>query len=237
MITSFYEGKMPIVAVCDTRKDKTAPVAVIPDGDRGMMIRLCTSASQALTSHICLIIDDGIDNSGFSILEDIRRVSDKPVIMVSDRIGEMYTVMALSKGADCCIDRSTAGVIETEARIFSLLRRTFLTDDCEENARLLTNGVISVDTKRRTVIANGSKVRLTAIEYGILEHLLTNCGDVCPIDDIYRSVWHETPFSVKKTVVEHIRRIRSKVEPDPHNPCYIKAVFGVGYKMEYVRGA
>ena len=57
-------------------------------------------------------------------------------------------------------------------------------------------------------------------------------GSECRSDDIYRRVWRENPYSVRKTVVEHIRRIRSKIEPDPHNPSYIKVVFGVGYKME-----
>ena len=73
----------------------------------------------------------------------------------------------------------------------------------------LVNGAISVDRRRREVFSGGNPVKLTAIEYGIVEYLMENCGDVCTVDDIYRRVWRENPYSVRKTVVEHIRRIRS----------------------------
>lgn len=194
-----------------------------------------TNAPAAFAPADIVVIRDGGAAEVFGLIEQIRSVTLAPMLVLSDRCDEIYRSLALSKGADICISWQETGTLELDARLCALLRRA--DETCEEPAPELTNGVISVDPRRRTVTANGSLIRMTATEYGILEYLLTNCGTVCPIEDIYRNVWHEMPYGVKKTVVEHIRRIRRKVEPDPHNPSYIKAVFGVGYKIEDIRGA
>ena len=58
---------------------------------------------------------------------------------------------------------------------------------------------------------------------------MRNRGRICAVEDIYRAVWGVESFDVRKTVVEHIRRLRGKIENDPRNPEYIKVVFGAGY--------
>ena len=179
-------------------------------------------------AHLLIIRDGGIDRPAFGILERVRSFSDIPVMMIPDTTSEMYAVMALSKGADMCMEWGSD--FEFRARVTALLRRRLYTPAAPQR---LSNGVISIDRRTRKVYSEGSHIRMTAIEYGILEYLLANLGDACSIDDIYRSVWHEQPYKVRKTSVEHIRRIRAKIEPDPHNPSYIKAVSGIGYKMEY----
>lgn len=193
--------------------------------------------------HMVIITGTSILRSGFDIIEKIRSFSDIPVMTVSENPDEIYKIMALSKGADICMDMTGgSGEFELKARIVTMLRRELYSpvsvpcSYASECVDILVNGDICIDRKRREFFSNGRKVRLTAIEYGIVEYLMENCGDVCTVDDIYRSVWNENPYSVRKTVVEHIRRIRSKIEPDPKNPSYIKVVFGVGYKMERVAG-
>lgn len=180
-----------------------------------------------------IILRDGCGSFGY--MEALRRLTDMPILAVSDNCDEIYRTLALSKGADMCIDAAGTGSFEFKARVIALLRRYLGGTRAEytrEPGDMLTNGSICVDRRRREIYMSGTPVRMTAIEYGIVEYLMENCGDVCTVDDIYRRVWNETPYCVRKTVVEHIRRIRCKIEPDPHNPSYIKVVFGVGYKME-----
>lgn len=188
--------------------------------------------------HMMIIRDGGLAAPSFDTIGSVRRISDIPLLTVSDGCDEIYRTMALAKGADACMSAGEDfGSFEFKARVVSMLRRYLGTAPDSRCAVMagsdtLVNGIISVDRRRREVFSGGVLIKMTAIEYGIMEYLMENCGDVCSIDDIYRRVWRENPYSVRKTVVEHIRRIRSKIEPDPHNPSYIKVVFGVGYKME-----
>lgn len=186
-------------------------------------------------AHMMIIRDGGYDNNSFGVIEDVRKFSDIPIMVISDADDEIYRIMALSKGADACLG-SAFGKYEFKARLLALLRRYTgnVGGEADEEKITITNGIITVNRKSREVYAAGSHIKLTAIEYGIVEYLMEQCGKVCPVEDIYRTVWRESPYSVKKTVVEHIRRIRCKLEPDPHNPRYIKAVFGIGYKMEKI---
>ncbi len=203
------------------------------DNAAGRLRELCPNGSW----HMVVIHDGGLSSPAFAMVEKIRRFSDVPVLMISDDCSEIYKIMALSKGADACMNGGKDFcVYEFKARVVAMLRRYLgINEGCitiHESRDTLTNGGLTIDRRRREVFSEGIRVRMTAIEYGIVEYLMENCGDVCTVDDIYRRVWNENPYSVRKTVVEHIRRIRSKIEPDPHNPCYIKVVFGVGYKME-----
>lgn len=191
--------------------------------------------------HMVIIRDGGIEAPAFTEISELRKALSLPIMTVSDNCTEIYRIMALHNGADICMDADGFGTYEFKARLVSMLRRQLHIPHVSlpvsvDTGDTLRNGTIILDRRSREVYKNGSRIRLTAIEYGIIEYLMENCGDVCTIDDIYRQVWHENPYSVKKTVVEHIRRIRTKIESDPHNPKYIKAVFGVGYRMERAAG-
>lgn len=182
--------------------------------------------------HMAVVADKGLTSHSFKLIEKIRSVSDIPILTVSTEPSEIYTIMALSKGADICM--GSGAEHEFMARMIALLRRQPLYESYLMSAEItdtITNGAITLDRRRRVIYSNDTLIPMTAIEYGIMEYLMENCGYVCTIDDIYRRAWHENPFSVKRTVVEHIRKIRSKIEPDPKNPSYIKAVVGIGYKM------
>lgn len=185
---------------------------------------------------LMIIRDGGQSSPAFEEIETVRGLSDIPILTVSEDCTEIYKIMALTKGADACMAADELSVFEFKARVVSMLRRYLRHDFVYTPMRLyadtITNGGLILDRRRRELYSSGKQVPMTAIEYGIMEYLMENCGNVCAINDIYARVWQEKPYSVRKTVVEHIRRIRCKIEPDPHNPSYIKVVFGVGYKME-----
>jgi DNA-binding response OmpR family regulator len=89
-----------------------------------------------------------------------------------------------------------------------------------------------LDTEAKEVTVHGEPVKLTPIEYKIVELLMKHAGRVFSIDEIYERVWKEPGYNAENTVAVHIRKIREKIEIDPKNPRYLKVVLGIGYKME-----
>ncbi|NCC53999.1 MAG: winged helix family transcriptional regulator, partial [Erysipelotrichia bacterium] len=88
---------------------------------------------------------------------------------------------------------------------------------------------IYIDTKE--VFVDGKEIRVTPIEFKILELLMENAGKVFSADQIYESVWKEAAINTE-TVMVHIRNLREKIEINPKAPRYLKVVWGVGYKIE-----
>ena len=93
-------------------------------------------------------------------------------------------------------------------------------------------GGIRLDDRSKTVTVDGEAVSLTPREYDILKLLMQNPGRVFHPRDLYRKVWNEEPFGAESTVAVHIRHLREKIEIDPAEPRYLRAVWGQGYKME-----
>lgn len=80
------------------------------------------------------------------------------------------------------------------------------------------------------VTVDGRAVRLTPLEYRILRLLMQHPGRVFSPREIYRLVWQEAP-AADNPVAVHVRHIREKIEPDPARPCYLRVVWGKGYKI------
>ncbi|MEE8031442.1 winged helix-turn-helix domain-containing protein, partial [Clostridioides difficile] len=89
-----------------------------------------------------------------------------------------------------------------------------------------------LNTLTKEVKIDGENIKMTPIEYKIIELLLENKGRVFSIDEIYEKVWNEESFNSENTVAVHIRRIREKIEINPKEPRFLKVVWGVGYKIE-----
>jgi DNA-binding response OmpR family regulator len=100
----------------------------------------------------------------------------------------------------------------------------------EDNS--LRVGGIALDDKSKSVTLDGDPVSLTPLEYSILKLLMENPGKVFSSDEIYQSVWKDTPYGANATVAVHIRHLREKLEIDPANPRYLKVLWGHGYKVE-----
>ena len=93
------------------------------------------------------------------------------------------------------------------------------------------NGLV-IDTEAKSVTVDGEEVRLTPIEYKILELLCRNPNRVFSSEQIYQSVWnYDNPVN-DNTIAVHIRHIREKIEINPKEPRYLKVVWGIGYKIQ-----
>ena len=165
----------------------------------------------------------------------IREEKNIPIILVSAKSEDMDKIMGLNIGADDYITKPF-NLLELIARVKSNLRRyiTLGTYNNENvnNKEVLISGGLELNTSTKEVKVDGQVVKVTPIEFKILNLLLANKGRVFSIDEIYERVWNEESFNVENTVAVHIRRIREKIEINPKEPRYLKVVWGVGYKIE-----
>ena len=168
---------------------------------------------------------------GIKTLMKLRQSRNIPVILLSAKSEDADKILGLTAGADDYVTKPF-NPSELMARVRSQLRRyTSLGSIEKEQSRIVTGG-LSIDTERRSVSVDGEEVRLTPIEYRILELLARNLGRVFSTEDIYRSVWNEQSVVGDNTIAVHIRHIREKIEINPREPRYLKVVWGVGYKLE-----
>ena len=165
----------------------------------------------------------------------IREEKNIPIILVSAKSEDIDKIMGLNIGADDYITKPF-NLLELIARVKSNLRRyvtlgTYNNDNVN-NKEVLSSGGLELNTSTKEVKVDGQIIKVTPIEFKILNLLLANKGRVFSIDEIYEKVWNEESFNVENTVAVHIRRIREKIEINPKEPRYLKVVWGVGYKIE-----
>ena len=165
----------------------------------------------------------------------IRQEKNIPIILVSAKGEDTDKILGLNIGADDYITK-TFNLLELIARVKSNLRRymNFGNFNNETREDVLRSGGLELNTSTKEVKVDGNQVKVTPIEYRILELLLRNKGRVFSIDEIYEKVWKEESFNVENTVAVHIRRIREKIEINPKEPRYLKVVWGIGYKIEKI---
>ena len=165
----------------------------------------------------------------------IREEKKIPIILVSAKSEDTDKIMGLNIGADDYITKPF-NLLELIARVKSNLRR-YVTlgtynNEKKDSDEVLSSGGLELNTSTKEVKVDGQIVKVTPIEFKILNLLLANKGRVFSIDEIYEKVWNEESFNVENTVAVHIRRIREKIEINPKEPRYLKVVWGVGYKIE-----
>ena len=172
---------------------------------------------------------------GITMVARLRERSDIPVIFLSARSEEVDKILGLNMGADDYITKPFTPM-ELLARVASQLRRykrfmERLNARIPENPAIHRIGGLEVNEETVEVVADGTPVRLTPIEFKILLLLVKNPGRVFSAEEIYERVWNERAVNTD-TVMVHVRNIREKIEVNPKEPKYLKVVWGVGYKIE-----
>ncbi|MFY2252336.1 response regulator transcription factor [Priestia megaterium] len=167
---------------------------------------------------------------GISTTFKIREQKNIPIIMLSAKSEDADKVLGLQVGADDYVTKPF-NPLELIARVKSQLRRYVTLGTYEETKTIDIRGLV-LDIEAKSVTLDGEFIKLTPIEYKIVELLMKNAGRVFSIHDIYERVWNEPGYNAENTVAVHIRKIREKIEIEPKNPRYVKVVWGLGYKME-----
>lgn len=168
---------------------------------------------------------------GISAMIKIREHSNVPVILITAKSEDSDKILGLNAGADDYITKPF-NPIEVSARVHSQLRRYLQLGSGKLTPQILVIGGIELNDDAKTVTRDGQTVLLTPTEYEILKLLMSNPGKVYSPKDIYRNIWRENPINTDNTIAVHIRHIREKIEINPAEPRYLKAVWGHGYVME-----
>lgn len=161
----------------------------------------------------------------------IREKKNIPIIMLSAKSEDTDKVLGLNIGADDYITKPF-NPLELIARVKSQLRRFKLLGNYEkvEEDEVEVRGLL-LNRRSKEVKVNGIGIKITPIEFKILDLLMSNLNRVFPAEEIYERVWNE-PCLNNETVMVHVRRIREKIEVNPREPLYLKVVWGSGYKIE-----
>lgn len=166
---------------------------------------------------------------GTDVCKRLRAVSSVPVIMVTARDSEIDKVVGLELGADDYVTKPYSSR-ELIARIRAVLRRGGET--VEESDEILGNGRIHMDVERHTVTVDGEEISMPLKEFDLLEYLMRNSGRVLTRGQLIDRVWGADYVGDTKTLDVHIKRLRSKIEPEPSAPHHVITVRGLGYKYE-----
>ncbi len=170
---------------------------------------------------------------GLSAVMQIRKSKNIPIIILSARTEDSDKILGLNVGADDYIAKPY-NPMELLARVGSQLRRYFRlgASSESEDGNILTVGGLRMNLDSREFFVDERPVKLTSIEWGMMELFMRTPGKVYSAEEIYRAVWKEDAHAVENTVTVHIRRIREKIEIDPREPRYLKVIWGIGYKLE-----
>lgn len=172
---------------------------------------------------------------GVTMLMKLRSMNyEFPVIMLSAKSEEVDKIMGLNMGADDYVTKPFTP-LELLARVNSHLRRyskylNALNED-QNKEHIYTIGGLELNEDTVEVSVDGEPVRLTPMEFKIVQLLIKNPGRVFSAEEIYERIWNEKAVNTD-TIMVHVRNIREKIEIDPRNPKYLKVVWGVGYKID-----
>lgn len=176
-----------------------------------------------------IVLDVGLGGmDGFAVLQETRRFSDVPVIMLTARTDEMDRVIGLTIGADDYIAKPFSPR-ELVARIRAVLRRGARSS--AETDEITEFEGITVDLARRRVDVDGSEIELSALEFDLLTALASAPGRVFTRSQLLERVWGWDYFGPERVVDVHIRNIRKVLGDDASDPRFIGTVRGVGYRF------
>jgi two-component system, OmpR family, KDP operon response regulator KdpE len=195
-------------------------VVTAADGASGL-------AAMARTRPDVLILDLGLpDMDGADVIKGIRGQTSTPIIVLSAAGQESTKVAALDSGADDYITKPF-GMDELLARLRAAVRRA---SPAPDEPAVATED-FTVDLAAKRVARDGHDVRLTPTEWGLLEVLVRNRGQLVTQRQLLHEVWGEQYQTEGNYLRVYLARLRRKLEPDPSRPRYLLTEPGTGYRF------
>ena len=224
------------ILICDDDKDIVNALTIYLSNPDYMLFQAYNGA-EALEvmgkKNIHLVLMDIMmpEMDGISAMVKIREKSNVPIILITAKSEDSDKILGLNVGADDYITKPF-NPNEVGARVRSQLRRYMQLGSGKQMPKAIIIGGIEMDDSAKSVIVDGEEIGLTPTEYEILKLLMSNPNRVYSPRDIYKEIWRETPTTTDNTIAVHVRHIREKIEINPAEPRYLKAVWGHGYMME-----
>lgn len=185
----------------------------------------CRSFFESDTADLLLLDINLGDGSGFELCKELRQSRSEPILFISARTSEDDQIIALHIGGDDYIQKPYSLSVLL-AKVKAVLKRYGTKQ--EKN---YSDGRLLVDFGAKQAMVEGVPVKLTALEFKLLTHLLQNRGRVVSKQELFEKVWNDR-FTGDGTLNVHIRRLREAIEPDPNHPRHITTVWGEGYRFE-----
>ncbi|MCM1982184.1 response regulator transcription factor [Lyngbya confervoides] len=171
---------------------------------------------------------------GFTICQRLRRderTADIPILMLTALNQTHDKVEGFNAGADDYLTKPFE-IEEMLVRVRALLRRTNRIPQSARHSEILSYGPLTLVPERFEVLWSESVIKLTRLEFELLHCLLQRHGQTVSPSEILQEVWGYDPDDDIETIRVHVRHLRTKLEPDPRHPQYIKTVYGAGYCLE-----
>ncbi|MBO6115244.1 MAG: response regulator transcription factor [Lachnospiraceae bacterium] len=178
------------------------------------------------TREISLIILDVMmpKLDGYGVAEEIRRVSDVPIIMLTAKSDEKDELRGFELGIDEYITKPFSPKILV-ARVGAVLRRS----ESADKEEILTADGIEMNISAHQVKVDGKAIELSYKEFELLNYFLVNRGVALSRERILNNVWNYDYFGDARTIDTHVKKLRSKLGDKGE---HIKTIWGMGYKFE-----
>lgn len=224
------------ILLCDDEKDIVTALEIYLRNDDYKIFKAYNGADalKILTEeeiHLVLLDIMMPHMDGIAALTKLREFSNVPVILLTAKSGDIDKVLGLTVGADDYITKPF-NPIELQARVKSQLRRYMQLGGGKTQSDVYSVGGIVLNPITKEVTLDSDPIALTRIEYNILLFLMQHVGQSFTPREIYQNVWHDNAYGEESTVAVHIRHLREKIEYNPAEPRYLKAVWGRGYKLD-----
>ncbi|MGB2894781.1 MAG: response regulator transcription factor [Anaerolineales bacterium] len=175
-----------------------------------------------------VVLDLGLPGmDGLDVCRSIRKTSNLPIIMLTARDEETDKLVGLEIGADDYITKPFSPK-ELVARVRSVLRRSKL---AQETREVIHVGDVTLDLPCMRVTVGGVELEFTATEFQLLQTLASQPGRIFTRSQLLDAVHGVAIESYERAIDAHVKNIRRKLEPVPHEPRYIQTVYGVGYRF------
>jgi two-component system response regulator RegX3 len=236
----------PVLPVDRSVSEPSAHILIVEDEEslaesvrynlerEGFRVSVATDGRRAIdrfrTDGASLVILDLMlpEISGLDVCRTIRAESDVPIIMVTAKDSETDKVIGLELGADDYVTKPFS-VRELVSRVRAHLRRAGMRHDGDADD-VLRGGPVEMDVARHEVLVRGAATAFPPKEFELLEALLRRKDRLLTRLFLIEEVWGADYVGDTKTLDVHVKRIRQKIEDDPHEPRHLVTVRGLGYK-------
>jgi two-component system, OmpR family, response regulator RegX3 len=167
--------------------------------------------------------------SGLDVCRIIRQESTIPIVILTAKDAEADKVAGLELGADDYVTKPFS-MRELISRVRAQLRRAGMSTEVAP-VEFLRGGPVELDLARHEARVRGEDVKLTPKEFELLEVFLERKGRLLTRDFLITEVWGPNYYGDTKTLDVHVKRLRQKVEEDPHQPVHLLTVRGLGYRF------